>query len=360
MRVLAASDGDHAPELAVGQQVDRHVGERDRHHLIDGVRIARAQVVGQVRMHGLDAGAALQLLGKGLAHIGLVPMAIGVRLTDLAKLAALPDGALAGDDERVAGGIEAAIVGEEVRQGVEVERRLGDDAASARHVGRVPRRVTGVSAEDAEHAEALVAAEGGALAVDELLGSGHGSREADAVLGALDVVVHGLGDGDDGKSLAPEPGGVAERVVATDGHEAVDLEPLEVLEDDGRQVVAPIFRLQALQALRVEVLGKRAGAHVRRARARGVEHGAAGPVDRPCHDPVEGSQEAAAILECGIHVGQALPAAADAEAHPADLAGPIHDALDDRIEPGDVPAAGENGNAFHDCTGHAARSEPDL
>ena len=78
------------------------------------------------------------------------------------------------------------------------------------------------------------------------------------------------------------------------------------------------------------------------------------------HDPVEGPQEAAAVLLCGIHVGQALPAAADAEADPADLAGPIHDALDDRVEPGDVAAAGENGDAFHDCTGHAARSEPDL
>ncbi len=218
VRVLAVADRDHAAEQAVGQQVDRDVGERDGHHLVERVGIAGAQVVGEVAVHRLDAGAALQLVGQRLARRR--PCGGGRRRRPRRSRRSsppLPDGALAGDHEGVAGRVEAAIVGQEVRQGVEVERRLGDDAARARHVGRVPRRVAGVAAEDAEDADPLVAAERRALAVDELLGAGHRGREADAVLGAVHVVVHGLGDGDDREALAPEPGRVAERVVAADG-----------------------------------------------------------------------------------------------------------------------------------------------
>ena len=54
--VLAVADGDHAPELPVSQQVDGDVGERDRHHLVERVGVARAQVIGEVAVHGLDAG----------------------------------------------------------------------------------------------------------------------------------------------------------------------------------------------------------------------------------------------------------------------------------------------------------------
>ena len=88
MRVLAVADRDHPTELAVGQQVDGHVGERDRHHLVERVRVAGAQVVGQVGVDGLDARPAVQLIGESLADIGLVAVPVGVRLADLAELAA--------------------------------------------------------------------------------------------------------------------------------------------------------------------------------------------------------------------------------------------------------------------------------
>ena len=80
---------------------------------------------------------------------------------------------------------------------VEVEGRLGDEAAGRCHVGRVERGEAAVAAEDPEDPDALVRPERRALPVDGLLGAGDGGREADAVLGALDVVVHGLGDGDE-------------------------------------------------------------------------------------------------------------------------------------------------------------------
>ena len=82
--------------------------------------------------------------------------------------------------------------------------------------------------------------EGGPLSVDELLRPRHGRREADAVLGVADVVVHRLGDRDERHAADREHVRVPDGVVAADHDEVVDPEPREVVDHDGREVVAAV------------------------------------------------------------------------------------------------------------------------
>ena len=109
---------------------------------------------------------------------------------------------------------------------------LGDGAADVGDVGGVERGEAGVATEDAEDADALVGADGGALAVDGAFGAGDGGGKADAVLSVADIVVHRLGDGDDLDAFLVEAGGVGEGIVAADSDNVVHAEPGEVGEDD--------------------------------------------------------------------------------------------------------------------------------
>src|SRR5207253_855855 len=112
----------------------------------------------------------------------------------LAQRATAPDGALRSDHECIARGIGATVLHQQFGESVEVEGRLGYDAARARHIRGVPGGIAAVATEDAEDPDAFMAAQRRSLAVDELAGPRDGGAEADAVLGALHVVVHGLGD----------------------------------------------------------------------------------------------------------------------------------------------------------------------
>ena len=117
----------------------------------------------------------------------------------------------------------------------------------------------------------------------------------------------------------------------------------EVVEDQRRQVVDAVADLVAAPAPRRPSTA--AGPRPRifaRVRPRGVEDRAAGPVDRPGVDPVERSEVVGIELGAGPDVGQALPAAADAEDLVAGLGRPVDDALDDGVETRDVAAAGED------------------
>ena len=81
----------------------------------------------------------------------------------------------------------------------------------------------------------------GAQAVGHLDGAGDAGAEADAVIGARHIVVHGLGDCDDLDALAVQPHAVAQGVVAADGDQVIDAQPVQVLQDFGRQIVDVLF-----------------------------------------------------------------------------------------------------------------------
>ena len=56
--------------------------------------------------------------------------------------------------------------------------------------------------------------------------AGYGGRKANAVVGAIHVVVHCFGDGDNGKVLSVQPVTIAQGVITPNGNEHVNLELL--------------------------------------------------------------------------------------------------------------------------------------
>src|SRR5690606_19001118 len=176
----------------------------------------------------------------------------------------------------------------------DVEGVLGDHAAvgGAGHGGEEGGEA-GVSPEDLDDEEALVGSGGGAQPVGQLDGAGHARAEPDAVVGAGDVVVHGLRDRDDADALGVQALGVAQGVVSADRDEDVDPEVLEVLEDGGGHVVDLVH-------VAVPEVGRDGGAgEPARVGPGGVEEGAAGPA-RTVHDVFGQDLDGVAVVRGGV------------------------------------------------------------
>ena len=99
VRVLAVPDGDHPPVQAAGEEVDGHVGKGGRNHLVERVRIAAAQVIGQIGVHRLDAGPLAQLIGQGGPDIDRSSVAVSVRLAVFLQRSPDPGGTLRRDHQ---------------------------------------------------------------------------------------------------------------------------------------------------------------------------------------------------------------------------------------------------------------------
>ena len=126
-------------------------------------------------------------------------------------------------------------------------------------------------------------------------------------------------------------------------------ERLEVLEHDRGQVVPALLGPVLLGLLGREPGGERGRLHAGRVRARGVEQGPAGAIDRPRVAPIERAQVVRVELATGLDVGQALPAAADADDLHAELGRAVGHALDDRVEARHVAAAREHADPLRHC-----------
>src|SRR5205807_4794046 len=213
--------------------------------LVDEVRIAGSQVVGEVRDDGLLAGAPLDLVGKRFRHVGLLAVTVGVRLAIFLQPEALPLGTLAEHDQRVVAWVRTLLLEEQLDQFVEIDLVLRYDASYRGRVRGVERRKSGIAAKDAENANSLVRADSGALPLDGIAGAGDRGREADAVLGVADVVVHRLRDGDDLDAEFVELGRITERVVAADGDQVFDAEARKV----GQHLASEVPRLGRHAAL---------------------------------------------------------------------------------------------------------------
>ena len=342
MPVAPVADRRHLPGPALDHELHGDVREGDRHHLVERVGVTRAQVVGQLRPDGLDAGPARDLRGQELADARLVPVAVGVGLADLPELHPLRESALRGDHEGVAAGVVAAVLDEDVDEALEVEAVLRDHAPRGGDVGRVQGGEARIAPEDPEDADPLVRSERRPLAIDGVLGPRDGGREADAVLRLANVVVHRLGDGDDLDPRVGEDLRVREGVVAADRDQGVDPQPFEVLEHDGREVVDALARLERGQAFVRHDRRELVGPHPFRIGAARVEVRAAGPVDGPGVQAVKRADVLEVRLGARPHVGESLPAAAQAGHLEAELAGAIDHALDDGVEAGNVAASGED------------------
>ena len=274
----------------------------------------------------------------------------GVGLADVGHLRALPDRALGGDDEGVVARV--GLRGRRRGAGASASRSYGASGMTQRPevtyavysaenpASRPKIRNTPIRSCEPERRP---------LAVDRLLRPGDRRREPDAVLRALDVVVHGLGDRHERDALVDEHLRVRERVVAPDRHEEVDAERREMVEDERRQVV---------DALDVGLRDSGPGTCRRARRGRPAARIFRGFVREVCRIvppvrsmvrvfvAVERPQVVGVEAELRPDVGQALPAATDPEDVVARLGRPVDDALDDGVEAGDVAAAGQDPDAL--------------
>src|SRR5438046_1287627 len=134
----------------------------------------------------------------------------------------------------VLAGILAAIGNQQFGEAFDIEFEFGNHAAIGRacHGGKHGGEA-GVAAEDFQHHEPLVGAGGGAQAIHHLNRARDASAEADAIVGARNVVVHGLGNADDFEAFFVQTNAVAQCVVAADGNERVNSQPGQILENFG-------------------------------------------------------------------------------------------------------------------------------
>ena len=97
--------------------------------------------------------------------------------------------------------------------------------------------------------------------------------------------------------------------------------------------------------LALEMIGNRF--HLGGVGAAGVQEGAAGAIDGPGDEAVEGQDVAALALRVvEVEMGQALPAAANADDFAVEFGGAVGDFLDHRVKTRDVAAASEDSNSF--------------
>jgi len=161
----------------------------------------------------------------------------------------------------------------------------------------------------------------------------------------VDIVVHRFGDGDEWDAFFGKHLRVAERVVAADGNQVVQAETRDIVEHDGSEVEVVCVHAQFFQLRGCHVRGRFPLLDADRIGARSVQYGAAGAVNAARVEAIERAQIKRVEVGAGLHVRQALPAAADADDLEAELGGLVHHGLDDGIETGNVAAPGKNADA---------------
>src|SRR5439155_10978249 len=196
---------------------------------------------------------------------------------------------------------------------------------------------TGVAAKDFENHEAFVRAGGSAQAVDHLNGAGDAGAEADAIVRARDVIVHGLGNADDLEALFVETNAVAEGIVAADGNESVDAEPGEILEDFRSEVI--LLCGEFILEMRRDIgFGNAAGIGAGR-----MEKSAAGAA-RAIDDLFVEKEEIVGVVMVLLadHIYESGPPVANADDLITFAQGTQSDAADGGVETGNVAASGED------------------
>ena len=159
---------------------------------------------------------------------------------------------------------------------------FGNDTADRGDVRAIERSKPRIAAEDAKNADPLVRGDCGPLTLDGIGSAGDRRREADAVLGVANVVIHGLWDSNDLDAKLIELSRVAERVITADGNEVVNAERREVRQHLLGDVPGLGGRATRSAQRDRKVLGSeviRQLLHFGRVGAAGVQHGPTAPVD---------------------------------------------------------------------------------
>ncbi len=140
-------------------------------------------------------------------------------------------------------------------------------------------------------------------------------------------------------------GGETQGIVAADSHQATDTQPFQVLQDDGGAIQRVAIASELFPFGGREVGGGFGLLDAQRVGPRGVQDGTAGAVDGAGVLASKQADVGRVEVLRGVHVSQALPAAANADHLAVHLAGPVDHGLDDGVQPGDVPAAGEDADS---------------
>ena len=179
---------------------------------------------------------------------------------------------------------------------------------------------------------------GRAQAVRQLDGACHARAEADAVVGAVHVVVHRLRYADHVDPFVVEAPAVTERIVSTDRNEHVDADVLEIRQHILCDVVDRLV-------VATEVLRHALARQVTRSGARRMKEGAArapGAIDDGFGEDLD------VLAVVGFRVADVVdeprPTAPDADDAVSLAEGANGDRADRRIETGHIAAAGENGD----------------
>src|SRR5262249_26173957 len=120
---------------------------------------------------------------------------------------------------------------------------------------------------------------GGAKLMKKIDAASHCRREADAIVGAVDVIIHSLRNSNDRETFLVQPLSVAQSVVSTNGNQGINLEILQVLQYVRREVfrLFVVFRVPSGFSQETRHV---ASLHLPRIRPRGVEKSSAGTVNR--------------------------------------------------------------------------------
>ncbi len=253
-------------------------------------------------------------------------MAVGVGLAVFHDLTADHVSPFADGYHGVIAGIGALVFKHQIGQALRIERHFGDQrAVDAGQVGADQAGLAGVAAEQFDDGDALVGAGAGTQLADELDAAGDGRAEADAIVRAVNVIVHRLGDCHHRETLAVQPLAVTERVVATDGDQPVDLQVLQVFQHVGREVAGRIVGRLGLGVLWVlQEVGHGVGLHLAGIGTAGVKHRAAGAINGAYggvvqrHDVLFDGRRVVAIDQ-----EQTAPTAADADDFVAGVNGAV-------------------------------------
>ena len=246
-------------------------------------------------------------------------------------------------NSRIVAGIAFAVGAKQLGEPFDIEFVFGDDAAigGACHGGKHGGKA-GVAAEHFENHESFMGTSGSTQTVGELNGSRDASAEADAVIGTRDVVVHGFGNADNLEAFLIKTHGVTEGVIATDGDEVFDAQPVEIFQNFGREVLS-VRGGCAFEVFRETGFADAAGVGARRMEKRAA--GTAGAVDDFFGEELVAVR--IVVILVANHVHESGPAAANADDLVTFAKSAEGNGTDGRVETGNVAASRENAdNAF--------------
>src|SRR5579863_3462969 len=344
-------------------QIECQIAISHRYHGVDRVRISAPDEVAELLGEDVH-GRAVVVLGRKLLQFVrdqiadstqfLMAESIGGVALEY-HLSAFEHRSFGDEHHRIVAWILVAIGHQQLRELLNVEPMLGDDTAvrCTSHGGQ-HRGEARIASEYFDHQKAFVRAGRGPQAVRHLDRAGDAGTEPDAIIGPRNIVVHGLGDGDDAHSLLDQTHSVTERVVTADGNQVVDAQKVEIFQYLRSQIVVVAVERH------LQMWGNGTFLHFTGVGARTVQErstGAPGPVNNFLGQYLK--IVAIVIIFFANHVDQACPSPTHTDHLVPFTNRPDGHGTDCRVQAGYVPTPGQDSDHAFSCAeiGHSFLQE---